>query len=244
MYINTEKSTIIEYVQCCTEGLDTTKDVFKGFNIRNDIHLFKYDRISEALLSNFGNRDNFKVIKLRRGGYNVVLVFDILEKTLYSVMSDGNFNRKMKRKDKSKVSYLDALLEYNKQYIGDLDQVKMDFTADIFNSTLYKKRVINEEIRNLLDGVEPLKYIMVKVDIHYLELVSVEALLVNNNFDIIETNDWSEYIDVDYGNLEEKVVSIKKENNYSLGITVKKNLKENFNKDLTPLKKEENESEN
>ncbi|MGE5632196.1 MAG: DUF5986 family protein, partial [Caulobacteraceae bacterium] len=84
----------------------------------NGIHFLKWDFANTNLLRNLSD-DRFQCLKIKRGPWKLVLVYDKETKYLYSLMNKHRFLQLQERVNKEQVHYIDALALINKGLRGN-----------------------------------------------------------------------------------------------------------------------------
>lgn len=210
-------------VKAINDGLDEAQNVYStgSMRIRNSIHFYKMDAIANAVIMCLEDEDDIKILQIERGSYIVPLMYYIPDGTVLSLMSCGRYSTLMNRKDYSRVHYFDALVNFNDKLEIDRNQLVLDEV--IFDADVYEIDEIKNQISNQLDGKEPSKYITISMVMKGLQLIGVEAILTSEYFEEVERADWSQFIELDYSDIEyyDDVVSNEDDD---LGITIKPNV--------------------
>lgn len=232
-----------KFVKAIKDGLYETKVTAeaKMGQVHNAIHFEKLDNIANSLIDSFAYELNFKTIALKRGSYVLVFIFDIENKIIYSTLSDKRFKTLIQRKDLSHVHYFDALIDFN-------DDEKIIRQQLVIDEKLLEKddsevKMIKEQIINLLNGEEPERYVTICFQIDRFRLCSVEAVLTSKYLEVIDKEDLSELIEIDYDDV--LYTSVENDGNEDeLEITIKDNIpnKSDDSDELDiPIKKESKE---
>lgn len=181
------------------------------------------DNIANSVIKAFEKDPNLNVITLKRGGYTLVLVYDIVHDVLYSLMSSRRFEELLDRKDRSHVHYLDALVNFNDKY----DRYQLVIVDDSFcEQNVERINQIKENVIIQLNKTEPGKYITVSFGMDNFRLISVEAILTSEYLEVVDREDWSEYIEVDYNDISYDD-SEANDDNDELHISLKPNIERN-----------------
>jgi hypothetical protein len=231
-----------KFVAAIKDGLNETKLEYqiKQKEINNAIHFDKMDNIANSLIRAFKLESNLRIIKLKRGTYNIVLIFDSENKTLFSALSDKRFDTLSKRKDHTKTHYLDALVDFNISM--EFERIQQVLDESIFEKNNDEVSKIKQQVIELLNGAIPERYIIICFDMEIFRLCSVEAVLTSEYLEVIERNDWSELIEIDYNDVIYEDIN-DMENNDELNISIKSEILDKIesSEDLVLPIKEEHE---
>ena len=85
---------------------------------------------------------------------------------------------------------------------------------------------IKEQVKIQLGGIEPNKYVTIVFEMDTFRLVSVEAILTSEYLEIVEREDWSEFIEIDYNDINYDEINIEKDTD-ELTISLKPNVVRN-----------------
>ncbi len=198
MHEHTEDYIKKRVVEAIKNGLYEAKQEMYGNTdrVRNSLPLRKLDKIANSIIREFQGEDAFEELLWRRGGYDITLLYNKQDKTLYSFMSDKRFAELLRRKIIKRFHYLDILDEFN----GNLkpDRSQLSLFDDIVNKDEEKLLELKNQVLGLLHNDEPAKYITVCHTIEGFRLCYVKAVITSKYLEIIEENDWSNFIDNDY----------------------------------------------
>lgn len=233
-----------KFVTAIKDGLNETKlkAQIEHKEINNAIHFEKMDNIANSLINALRSEPNFRIVKLIRGSYVIVLIFDTADKILFSTLSDGRFKTLLNRQNHSKTHYWDALIDFNES-IG-FERVQQVIDESCFEKNEEINR-IKQQITDLLDGQIPEKYVTVCFGMEMFRLCSVEAILTSEHFEIIERSDWSDIIEIDYNDIMYDDDLNSKDEGESLEISVKSDIlnRNNSSEEIVlPIKKETKEN--
>jgi len=167
--------------------------------VNNSLPSRKLDKIANSIIKEFEDADVFEEPLWRRGGYDITMLYNKVNKTLYTFMSDKRFEELLKRKSISKLHYLDVLDEFNNNVDSQIGQIS------IFEEKLKKDNdklvVLKNNLLNILHSNEPLKYVTICHNTDGFRLCNVHAIITSRNLDIIDDKDLSEFIDIDYSDI-------------------------------------------
>lgn len=201
--IDFDKKGVISAIQ---KGLSNAQtEIYNSNTItENRKHMEKWDKINTCVYELFLENDRFSIIPLDRGLFELIMIFDNKEHTLFSIMKKDNFNKLLNRKSLSKAHYIDSMLDYNYLY----QEVPMQMS--IFDAENMFSESAERQIKDLQTTIESLlltdtikKYITVVVDFKGFTLTEVRAVLGSKWLEVIEADDWSEYINPSFDDIED-----------------------------------------
>lgn len=217
-------------------GLNNTQSMYYGQSKRicNAKHLVKMDEIANSIIDSierFGGEEDFHILTLPRGAYDVLLVYCVNTGILLSFMSKNRFKTLIHRKDHSKVHYLDALVAFNDKHNFDRQQLVIDESficqdLDVINN-------IKENVKSQLGELDPSYYLTIVMDMNYFRLSSVEAVLTSQYLEVIEREDWSDLIQIDYDDINHDELELNVDED-DLNISIKQNGDDITEDDITP----------
>lgn len=208
----------MKIVQAVKTGLNDTQVRTAGMRFKRSIHFLKMDLIADEAVRLLEAETDFKLIQLPRGGYPVLLMYYIPTGTIYSIMSKSRFKTLINRRDFSRVHYFDALVDFNDNLEFYQHQLVIDDELCIRDREELDS--IKNQVRDLLGGNEPQNYVTVEIDMNWLTLVGVEAILTSEYIEVLSSENWSEFIEIDYSDLEYSGV-VEVDDNDDLGITLR-----------------------
>lgn len=217
------KETIVSSIK---NGLSETQTMYNGRlkRITNAKHFVKMDEIANSVIQSFEHNSDFNIITLKRGSYEVLLLHHINTDTLFSFMSHNRFQDLLNRKDFSHVHYLDALVNFNDKL--NYNRMQMVIDDSYFEQESKSIESIKEQVKIQLGGIEPNKYVTIVFEMDTFRLVSVEAILTSEYLEIVEREDWSEFIEIDYNDINYDEINIEKDTD-ELTISLKPNVVRN-----------------
>lgn len=230
MTIDVETAFKKQYVQAIVEGLDESREYYDTpMVVRNARNFKKMDDMANAIIEAFRDNNDYRITLLPRGSYKVALLYHTATRTLITFVSKKSFENNLNKIECDRSYYMYALFGFN----GDCGFKPMQISlGDMFNEEcLGKMNGIRGEVVQLLDGDVPDKYITVCIDMKDFMLMGIEAVLTNEHLDVIDTEDWSEYIEVDYidvpqhtvlGDIDDIYVSIKPKYNKDAPVVTEK----------------------
>lgn len=180
----------------------------------------KWDMInSECKDALLGNK--YDIVVCKRGVWQLILMYDKVNKTLYTLMKEKRFDELCKLVRRDKVHYLEAIATVNKWLVKeDVEQLSL---FDDFNKVKTEK--IDKTLEYLLKNIdgEVKKHVLLTFTEKKLELYSMVALIVTPTLRVLHRENWSEYIEPKYilDNISESV-SNEDEEEIALGLKVTK----------------------
>lgn len=202
-------------VQAITEGLSLTKEELRSDKkLNNDLNFRKINDINNAILDMIEKyfSDEFKISMVKKGAYLMFEIYNSDSNSLITVMSEGNLKRKKK---KFKPTYLDRYVSINAKYkLYPKNEQLYLFDDEKLEPT--QNQMINERGSNI-----PEKYFTIVFDIQGLKLTSVRIIMLNEQKEEIFSEDWSEYIGIDYDDLFDYYDDVNEEAYNSLPMTPK-----------------------
>lgn len=190
-----------QFVSAIKSGLYKTQMVYGNTNrkINNAKHFVKMDNIANCVMEAFKEDERLEIITFQRGSYIVILVYDTERSILYSLMNSKRFNAILERKDHSQIHYLDALVNFNCKL--DIERYQQVIDESIFGQNINEIDKIKEKVVNQINGIEPEKYITVSFSMDRFRLLGVEAILTSEYLEVVDREDWSEFIEIDYSDI-------------------------------------------
>jgi len=245
--VNNQFETYIkeQFVSAINSGLNETKTEYENANkkINNAIHFSKMDNIANCVINAFKEEDSLNIITFRRGFYTLVFVYDKVNDILYSLMNSKRFQEILNRKDHSHTHYLDVLVNFNDKL--DVERYQQVIDEYIFEPNIHEIDKIKEKIINQINGIEPEKYITISFSMDKFRLVSVEAILTSKYLEVVDREDWSEFIEIDYSDISYEPSNANDDFD-ELHISIRSNIARNDDiseKHITPkIDKKENQA--
>lgn len=201
-----------EFVQIIVDGLQLglkrarlaekeNEDVFDNAkNLRN------IDKMMSSLYNLISLDSRYQTIKFSRGSYKLLLVYNRGEHRLYSFMSEDRLTTLINSKNiKDKKNYIFSLIRFNPEerrqqvFVPEMDRILEE----------YEK--IQEQVREIIEEDGELEYITVLYIKKGFNLLGVKAVKMSQYAEIIETQDMSEYITIDYEDVYEKLIDDREE---------------------------------
>ena len=165
----------------------------RGAAIWNNIHT--------QLVKNF-SIEGFKTGKISRGPWELVYVFDLKTKYLYTFMRNSNFNNIHKGKMEDKIyHYTNILSRLNGNLLGMCEPQNQQlslfdsFVIDI-DTDIKLESILQTIIGEINDDIE--RYALVLVDCKRGEVKGIECVIPIAYMNPMYREDWSEYINAEY----------------------------------------------
>lgn len=177
------------------------------------------DKMMSSLYSNLSLDGRLEVYELYRGSYKLLLVYCRGEHRLYSFMSENRMNsliNSKKREDKK--NYIFALIKLNP---GERQQQTLFQETDI---VLDGQKKIIEKVREIINEDDNIEYITFLYDKKGYNLLNVRAVKMSQYAELIESQDLSDYIAVDYDDVYENANNDSIEATGDLEISLKKEI--------------------
>ncbi len=199
MKLNLSESIKRKLVKAINDGLDISREIYNEGNMRakNAIHFFKMDVVSNEIIKCFEVEEDFKVFNIKRGSYYVLLVYYIPENSLISIMSYSRLQQLIHRISFDHVHYFDALASFNE------DTNQISFVTEIESVNKDEIESIKNSVYSHICSKTPISYYTVSINMKGLQLIGVESLCVSEYMNIINHEDWSDFIELDYNHIEE-----------------------------------------
>lgn len=225
--VNYKIDTVLKekFVSSIKNGLYETQLKYsdhKKFN--NAKHFVKMDDVANSISDVFDSNSEFDVIIFPRGPYKLALVYDKVDDILFSFMSTTRFQSLIDRNDHSHVHYLDALVNFNNKL--EIDRMQLVLDENFFEPNVEKINQIKDDLRMRLNGIEPESYITIVFGMNGFRLISVQAVLTSEYLEVVDREDWSEFIEIDYSDLNYEDATDSEEND-QLDISIKPHIKRN-----------------
>ena len=203
MYINIDRKIFVTAIQ---KGLTNARNEINASNTLTDNrkHMQKWDYIGTTVSKAFESQEKYSFIPLDRGLFKPIMIFDKEEKVLYTIIKKKNFDKLLNRKSVDKIHYIDALLDYNLTYQATPQQLSLFDMENMFSDNAVDKiHDLQTNIETILCSDEINKYITIVIDFNNYILTDVNAVLCSKWLEIIDENNWSEFITPSYDDIED-----------------------------------------
>ena len=217
MNFDSEKRLKEIFVKGIKDGLSEAAEDARSkrgqfYNARN---FDKIDSIMNGITKELETNQIAEWLKLPRGSYQVLLVFDSSNKHLYSFMSERRFKEIYNKMD-GYVHYIHGLVKYNDGY--ERQQIMIEHP--MLSGQSDKLQSLRDQIDDLLGDMKPDKYYTVIFDMNGYDLLGVKCVLTSEYMEIISEENWGELISIDYGDINYNDYDMTA-STYDLGITLK-----------------------
>lgn len=138
----------------------------------------------------------YDVVVCKRGVWQLILMYDKVTKTLYTLMKEKRYEDICKTIKSNKVHYLEAIATVNKCLVEEKQEQIALFEG--FNELKTEK--IESTVEQLLSNIDGdvKKHVLVTFTDKNYELYSISALIVTPSLQILHKEDWTEYIEPKY----------------------------------------------
>ena len=159
----------------------------------NAVSLRKIDKVMSSVCCKLEEDGQFGPKMFFRGSYKILLGYNKESRTLFSFMSEDRLNNLIySNKLSDKKNYIFGLMKFNSA--ERQQQCLFPLTDEILDEN---EKVMNH-IKKLIEETDDIKYITVQYKIKDYKLVEVQELKLSQYAEIIEQNDMSDYIGVNY----------------------------------------------
>ncbi len=207
--------TIVEGMQL---GLKNAKIAKRenGDRFDNAERFRNVDKIISSLYSKISLDSRYEAKEFYRGSYKLLFVYNREEHRLYSFMSEDRLGTLINSKNiKDKQNYIFSLMRFNPE--ERRQQVlfpEMDIILD-------EQEKIQERVRQIIEEDGDIEYITILYKKQGFNLLSVRAVKMSQYAEVINSQDLSDYITVDYEDAYENSYNIKEEIPAELEFSIK-----------------------
>lgn len=190
----------VSIIQAMTDAVRSDIDDFLNeFHLEsfNGIDFLKWDFINTNLVRNSVD-GRLIAIKLKRGRWTLILLYDTELKYLYALMRHKRFwQLQDQRKSRVQPHYIDALSYLNKDVHAENDQL-----------CLFDNDDWDKEVKGLLHNIIPeyhneiSRFILIGFSTTKDEIARVSAIVPTADLQIALELDWSEFIPANYDSVE------------------------------------------
>lgn len=208
------------------DGVDIADGVLKKMRLvtqngRNEMLWNSMNTEVKNVLPN----DRFIVLPTNRGIWQFIIVYDTETKIIYTLMKSARFKdvRHKYEKCNGKVHYLECLAELNRSYC-EVEYFQTSFLEDNIDRAEEKEKVLCKMLNDIREQAE--KYILITFELEKKEIKLPQANLLSPNLDIMEVEDWRQYITLAYDavlNMEE-IDEVNDVNEEEFDVTLKPNI--------------------
>lgn len=197
--------TIVEGIQF---GLKKAKIAERenGDRFDNAKSLRNIDKMMSSLYSMISIDERYEAKEFKRGSYKLLFVYNREEHRLYSIMSEDRLGTLINSKNlKDKQNYIFSLMKFNP---GERQQQIVFPEIDML---LDEQEKIQERVRQMIEEDGDIEYITVLYKKQGFNLLSVKAVKMSQYAEIMESQDLSDYITVDYEDTYDNLNIVKEE---------------------------------
>ena len=224
-------------VSCLCEGVgDDLKECLRHADINerksNGGKLLKWDLINKNFMKKF-ERGKISTKYVKRGSWYMAPLIDTDNGYIYTVMREDRFSELRKdQKKRNKPHYLDALAQAFNADLSMNRQMHL-FSAPHFESNEVQ-RIVDDMLEDFRLGASVIsRYALIIFEEYHSEVTSVRCCLIDSTLQIVEEEDWSQYIVHD----ESTIVDVVEEVDTQFSLTLKpKALKKSGEKDLVAVR--------
>lgn len=159
----------------------------------NGIDFLIWDFINSNLIRNAAD-ERLITIKVKRGRWTLVLLYDTELKYLYTLMKSKRFKQLQdQRKKRSTAHYIDALSLLNSGLYADDDQLCL------FENETWDKGVeslLHRIVQGLQNEIE--RFVVIGFSASKDDITSVSAIVPSPELGVVHKVDWSELIPLNY----------------------------------------------
>lgn len=168
---------------------------------QNCIHFLRWDFTNTNIIRRFQG-ERFQCIKVKRGPWKFILIYDRETKFLYSLMREKRFKDLQDRVTAERVHYVDALVSNNHE-LEDISTVERVFQQDLFDldGMIWSEEVhqVWEELSVNIEG-DVRYYAIVTFTSEKDEITAVSTYIPTVSLGIAHEENWNEYITADFSN--------------------------------------------
>ncbi len=189
------------------------KETIVNMSVPND----KWDCIVTKIF-NFMDNENYKLHIHNTGIFKVAFIYEVETKLLFSIMRKSNYKDFLNGKKKA-THYANCTLKFNKDLPRIVEQIAM---VDLPELSEKDKDIIGWKKEKIVNGLEIEEtdvnyYVTIAFEEDGFAVKNVEAFLTNEYYEVIDSNDFSEFIkpDIEDNNLavgeQNILISIKQD---------------------------------
>lgn len=208
-----------EIVKSIQIGLSIAKieKVENGGRIDNAERQRKIDRIINALCSTLQQNESFETHIFSRFGYDILLGYNREKHQLISFMSMNRINSLLTSKQiKDKKNYVFGLMRFNKA-----NRKQQFLFEDVVEVVSDENKKVERRIRSIIEEDGDIEYITVLYNIRNYTLINVKEIKLSQYEEQLGEKDLSDYISVNYEDINENNNIDKEEILGDLEFTIK-----------------------
>ncbi|MEK5161201.1 DUF5986 family protein [Paenibacillus sp. FSL R5-0527] len=187
----------ISVIQAITDAKRIDINEFiKEFELEsfNGIDFLVWDFINSNLIRNAAD-ERLISIKVKRGRWTLVLLYDTELKYLYTLMKHKRFKQLQdQRKKRSTAHYIDALALLNDGLYAAEDQLHL-FEDETWNEGV--RSLLHRIVREHRDEIE--RFVVIGFSASKDDITSVSAIIPSSELGVVHEVDWSEFMPTNYG---------------------------------------------
>lgn len=194
-----KEKTIKELIATLNVGLQRAKNsADETQSFKNGIGMGKYRYIYDSMMSTVN--EDLMPIKLKYKGWDYTLYSHLISSSLMGIMSKNNFDLKSKTVTgvphymAVKSEYFNVQKNNFEDYLDDSQKPNLQNSFD-FGEDPQVKKTVDDIFKNVdldLDKID--KFILLVTDFLHDEVVGLEAKIINESFDVLYSEDWSQHI--------------------------------------------------
>lgn len=231
--------TIVEAMQL---GLKNAKIAKRenGDRFDNAERFRNIDKMITSLYNQISMDSRYEAREFYRGSYKLLFVYNREEHRLYSFMSEDRLGTLINSKNlKDKQNYIFSLMKFNP---GERKQQVLFPEMEIL---VDEQEKIQERIRQIIEEDGDIEYITVLYKKQGFNLLSVKAVKMSQYAEVMDSQDLSDYITVDYEDTYDSSNIVKEEISGDLEFSIKKEILARSNTlDVEPNKEDIRRGEN
>lgn len=231
--------TIVEAMQL---GLKNAKIAKRenGDRFDNAERFRNIDKMITSLYNQISMDSRYEAREFYRGSYKLLFVYNREEHRLYSFMSEDRLGTLINSKNlKDKQNYIFSLMKFNP---GERKQQVLFPEMEIL---VDEQEKIQERIRQIIEEDGDIEYITVLYKKQGFSLLSVKAVKMSQYAEVMDSQDLSDYITVDYEDTYDSSNIVKEEISGDLEFSIKKEILARSNTlDVEPNKEDIRRGEN
>lgn len=197
--------TIVEGMQL---GLKSAKVAKRenGDRFDNSESLRNIDKMMSSLYSKISLDSRYEAKEFYRGSYKLLFVYNREEHKLYSFMSEDRLGTLINSKNiKDKQNYIFSLMKFNPE------KRRQQVLLPEMDVILDEQEKIQERVRQIIEEDGEIEYITVLYKKQGFNLLNVRAVKMSQYAEVIDSQDLSDYIAVDYEDTYENSNSTREE---------------------------------
>lgn len=176
-------------------GDDIREDIFsRGLRTQNSTPMRIWDLLNTGLYSALGTADCM-IVSTKRGCWEMVITYERSSGYIYTFMREKRYDQLHKQiRKRGHMHYVDALVRHlNPDLCAPIEQLSL------FEVHFTDEEMLSEIVQKLLtdlveSGVIIKRHVLVLFNSSAYELLSIRAVMIDRNLNIVEQEDWSQFI--------------------------------------------------